>query len=248
MANKDKNIKPLKENADTRPPVPKKRKKGSKFVILFIVLAITISVGFFFRKQIGGYLGNTLKNIPIANKIFKEDTDPYSNITKEQLISQLEAKKAAEDNFNQKVLDLQEEKQGLVEKISTLKQYETQYADFLNQKLAWDEKIAKTDAKMFVEQFEKMYPDTVEKIYKDIKIDDILTKEQKEFCNTVAQMEQEQAAKALETLIPTDPELIKLVFEGMEQERKSLILSSMQSQNAALVIKLLSPNVDGNIE
>jgi len=246
MAKENSNIKEVNEDIAPLPLVPKKRKKGNKFFMLFIILAITVLLGFVFRKQIGNYLGNTLKNVPVANKIFKQNAEPISNVTKEQLIKDLEISKMEKDNLNQEVLDLQVQNQGLEEKMNALKKYESQYTDFLNQKQAWDEKIAKTNPKMFLEQFEKMYPDTMEKIYKDIKIDAIITTKQKEFCNTVGQMEEVQAAKALEELITTDPELIKLVFEGMEQERKSLILSSMQSQNAAIVIKLLSPSVDGN--
>ncbi|MDF2612688.1 MAG: hypothetical protein K0S71_474 [Clostridia bacterium] len=249
VANQIKKEKQENKEANNLPSLPKKQKKGKGILVFFGILIITGVIGFVFRKQLSSTLGNALKNVPIANKLFKqEDTDPYSNLTKEELISQLETAKNEQDALNQKVLDIEGQNLELEERINTLKQYEAQYTDFLNQKQAWDEKIAKTNPKLFLEQFEKIYPDTMEKIYKDIKIDDMLTKEQKEFCNTVGQMEQDQAAKALETLISTDPELIKLVFEGMEQERKSLILSSMQSQNAATVIKLLSPNVDGTNE
>ncbi|MDF2594865.1 MAG: hypothetical protein K0R69_1206 [Clostridia bacterium] len=244
----DKNKKPSKLDAVNSPLTPKRRKKGKGiFIVLGILTAVGIA-GFIFKDQISAFLGNALKDVPIVNEFFKQDADPYKNLTKQQVITELQNKTLAEENLNQTISELEEQNRALTEKISALEQYESNYAEFISQKQVWDENIAKTNPQMFLEQFEKMYPDTMEAIYRDLKIDDILTKKQKDFSNTVAQMEEEQAAKALETLIATDPELIKQIFEGMQQDRKSLILSNMQSQNAAVVIKLLSPEITQNDE
>ncbi len=220
----------------------KKKKKGKIFFVVLIMLIAIGIAGFLFRKPIGQYVAKNLRNVPVVGNLIKEDNEPYNNITKEQLIKQLEAKKSEQSYLEQTIQDLQQENQELQIKMSSLKEYETKYEDFLSQKEAWDEKIAKTNPNMFLEQFEKTYPETMERIYRDIKIDTQITKSQKQFATTIAQMEPEQAARALEILIPTDPELIKLIFGGMEQERKSLILSNMTSNSAATVIKLLSPD------
>lgn len=240
MANK--NEKPVKTETVDSPIKRKKHKKRNGLFIGLGILIVLVLMGIVFRNQISAYLGNVLKDVPIANEFFKQETDPYKLLTKQQLVTQLEQKTAEQEALSQTLTELQQEKSSLEEKITALKEYEAKYAEFISQKQAWDETIARTDPQMFLEQFEKMYPDTMEAIYRDLKIDDILTKEQKEFSNTVAQMEEEQAAKALEALITTDTELIKQIFEGMKQERKSLILSNMQSENAAVVIKLLSPD------
>ena len=59
----------------------------------------------------------------------------------------------------------------------------------------------------------------------------------------IGEMDEEQAALALEKIIATDPELIKIIFDGMERERQALILSSMTTQGAAQVIKIISPGI-----
>lgn len=238
----DKKEKPVKMETVDSPIKHKKRKKRTGFFIGLGVFIAIVAAGIVFRNLIGAYLGNVLKDVPIANEIFKQDTDPYKSLTKQQLVTQIQQKTLEQETQNQTVIDLQEQNDALQQKITALQEYEAKYAEFISQKQAWDANIAQTNPQMFIEQFEKMYPDTMEEIYRDLKIDDQLTKEQKEFSNTVAQMEEEQAAKALEALIATDPDLIKQIFEGMKQERKSLILSNMQSENAAVVIKLLSPD------
>ncbi|WP_069997454.1 hypothetical protein [Cellulosilyticum sp. I15G10I2] len=241
MANK--NSKSIELEAKPSPIEPKKNKKGKQLLVFVVILAVVGIVGFVFRKQLGQFLAANLKNVPIVGSVFKEESDPYLNITKEQLIQELEVKKTEQTNLDQRIKSLQEQNEILEQRITDLKEYEVKHEDFLNQKEAWDKEVAKTNPNMFLEQFEKMYPETMEKIYKDIKIDTQITKAQKQFATTIAQMEPEQAARALEILIPTDPELIKLIFASMEQERKSLILNNMLSSNAATVIKLLSPDV-----
>ena len=232
----DGNISPLE------PKKVKKPKKGRAFLILFIVLILIGVVGFIFRNTLGQFLAQNLSSVPVIGTFFQQEI-PYANVSKEEMIRDLERAQSEKENLEQALANVQEEKAGLEQRLSALDEYEARYEDFLNQKEAWDEKIARTDPNMFLEQFEKMYPETMAKIYQDIKIDTQVTKAQKQYASTIAQMEPEQAARALEILIPTDPELIKLIFEGMEQERKALILSNMISNNAATVIKLLSPDV-----
>lgn len=55
-------------------------------------------------------------------------------------------------------------------------------------------------------------------------------------------MDEIQAAEALELLISTDSELLQVIFEGMNTDRKALILSEMASGSAAQVIKLIAPD------
>lgn len=123
----------------------------------------------------------------------------------------------------------------------TLKQYETMYNEFLEQKEAWDEEIAKTNTDLFIDQFEKMYPDTATQIYTVLKGQKNLSNKQKQLSKTIEQMDEVQAAKALELLMTTDAELLQVIFEGMSTDRSALILSEMKSEVAAQVIKLIAP-------
>lgn len=248
MAKESKNIKAAELDSSNPPLKPPKRKKGKKLIIFLIILILFGGAGYLFRQPISSFLAKRLKSVPVVNQFLKETTDPFSSLSKEQLIKTLKTNEQEAKQLNETIANLQEQNKALEQKVTALKQYETKYTEFLAQKEAWDEKVAQPNSKMFLEQFEKMYPETMEKIYKELKTEAILTKEQKVFSNTVGQMDPSQAAKALETLISTDPELIKLVFEGMEHERKSLILSNMAPANAATTIKLLSPDIGASNE
>ena len=87
----------------------------------------------------------------------------------------------------------------------------------------------------------RSYPETANEIYRTLKGEAITTKEQKALANAVGEMDEDQAAKALEVLLTTDAELVQTIMRGMKDERKSLVLSSMTSAGAAQVIKLISP-------
>ncbi|PHV71743.1 hypothetical protein CS063_04080 [Sporanaerobium hydrogeniformans] len=227
-------------------PLSKKRKKhksrNSKIVFLILLLAL-VGIGYSFRKPINQFIAPKVADIPFLNKLFKEkiEQNPYVDLNKDTLIRELEQKKLEIETLNQQVSLKEQEITSLQAKIKNLQEYEVKYDDFLKQKEEWDAQIAQTDKNLFISQFEKMYPDIAQKLYQDIKIDIITTKEQKNFSSMVANMDEEQAAKALEELIKTDPELVKVVVKGMQSERRSLILSNMSAQNAALVIKLVSP-------
>ena len=221
----------------------KKRKKWKGKIIFWILLIGLIGVGYFFRKPINQFIASKVTQVPVLNKVFKveDKVDPYANSSKQQLIKELESKKMEIEERDRQIALKQEENDILMDKIKNLQEYEAKYEDFMKQKEEWDAQIAQSDKNLFISQFEKMYPDTAAKLYEDIKIETVLTKEQKTFSSMVANMDEEQAAKALEELITTDPELIKQIINGMQPERKSLILSNMTAKNAALVIKLVSP-------
>lgn len=233
------------DNTPLEPIKPRKKKKKKKkglWIFLGIVLVTGILL-FFSRKIVTKQLAKVTQGIPVLNKIFKQADNPYEGVSKEQLIEEItglkEEKKALEANIE----SIKQEKELLNQKITSLSQYEQNYMSFLEQKQKWDEEIALKDPKLFMEQYEAMYPDDAKQIYSELKTTEALTKTQKEFATSVGQMEEEAAARALEKLVPTDQELVKIIFEGMELERRALILSAMDSQIAAQVIKLLSPEI-----
>lgn len=221
-------------------PQKEKRKKSKIWPVLISGLVI-IGVGttIYLNRQ---YIGKLVVEVPVLNKIFKvEAENPYDNISKDQLIKERDKLQETIKSLENQLIEEEQAKVLLEEKIETLKQYETQYSDFLAQKEAWDTEIAKANPELFMEQFEKMNPELANNIYKDLIVTESMNKEQKKYANVVAEMEADQAAKALEKLIATDPELIKLLFKAMNEERQAAILSAMESQYAAQVIKLISP-------
>ena len=244
MAKKNNAVKNNEAEGITAEPRKKKSKKG--FFIVLLLLLIVIALGFLFRKPISSFANKHLGNVPIIGSLFKASKEGEANLSKDELQIQLAQMRAENENLKQNVTLLQTEKSELEAKVTSLKQYESKYQDFLKQKEEWDTSVAKTNESLFISQFEKVYPDVAERIYSELKKTNVMNAEQKAYAKTIGEMDADQAAKALELLISTDPELIKMIFGGMSQERESLILSSMTSEGAAKVIKLISPDINAD--
>ena len=219
---------------------PQKPKKGKRFITILVIIVIVGGLGFIFRKPINNFLGKTLGGVPIIGSLFKVEEEKLSY---NELESKLTATELEANTLKSKVESYEDEIKALEEKVKTLEQYEKNYSSFLTQKEAWDEKVANTNKDLFIEQFEQIYPDTAEKIYAELKGKSTMSKEQKAYANTIGQMDSQQAAKALEILLGTDPELIKMIFANMGQEQKAAILENMTSESAAQAMKLISPNI-----
>lgn len=226
----------VEDTSITSPNVLKKRKKKKwLFVIIFFIL-ILVALGYFFRKP----LLNGAKNIPIVGKWIPKVSyvEPLSaealSLKMQEQVEEIEKLKAEKVNWEKDYMSLSTENE-------RLKQYESMYTEFLEQKEAWDEELAKENPDLFIEQFEKIYPDTAERIYTLLKGQKNLSNEQKTLSKTIEGMDEVQAAKALELLIATDSELLKMIFEGMSTDRRALVLNEMSSELAAQVIKLIAP-------
>lgn len=219
------------------PPLEPRKRKKKKWLVILILLLIIGGALVFFRAPIM----KALKNVPviggfIPDEVVEEKLSPeelqLKVSTQEKEIAKLEAEMKA----------LEERNMALSEQNESLKQYESMYQDFIAQKEAWDEEVAKTNTELFIQQFESIYPDTAERIYQTLKGEKVLSDQQKELSKTIAGMDEDQAAKALELLISTDSELIQTIFAGMSADQQSIILSAMTSESAAQVIKLISPD------
>lgn len=226
----------IEEEDVTTPLVPKKRKK-KKWPILMIVLLIIGGVLFFFKEPIL----NGLSKVPVIGRFIPVEEEK-ENLSAEELKVKVDTQTHEIERLKAQVESLENDKVALEEKNKDLSQYESMYTDFMNQKATWDETVAKSNPELFIEQFETFYPEVAERIYQGLKGEQILSDEQKKLSATIGQMDEDQAAAALELLIPTDPELIQAIFAGMGTDRRALILSAMTEQGAAQVIKLISPD------
>lgn len=238
---KDSPSSPNKKEIKDIPSIKTKKKKKT-WLWVVIILIIIGGLGMFFKKPIYKVLDKATKNIPSINKIFSKPVGPYDGLTKEDVLELLAKTQTEKETLETQLSEGQKTIEALNSKIDSLKQYEERYAAFEQQKNEWDEKIAKTNPQLFIEQYEKMNPESAEKLYVDISKQKNLDKAQKDLASTVGQMEEEPAARALEQIIKTDSELVKMIFEAMELERRSAILGVMDSKVAAEVIKILSPD------
>lgn len=225
-----------KEMSLTPPLTPRKRKKKKWPFVMFFVL-IVAGLIYFFREPIA----YKLSNVPIIGK-FIPDSSKEESLSIEELNVKVKSQEQEIERLKAENETLEASYTALSSKNESLKQYEAMYLEFMAQKEAWDEDIAKTNTELFIDQFESIYPDTAERIYKTLKGEKILSDKQKALSKTIGEMDEVQAAKALELLISTDSELIQVIFEGMNADEKALILSEMSSTSAAQVIKLISPD------
>ena len=226
------------EEATIAPPlVPKKRKKKKWPVIIIILLILGGSIYFFRQPILSG-----LSKLPVIGNFIPVQENGEENLSMDELKIKVASQEQELEKLNKEIETLKSTNEALNDKNKSLTEYETKYTDFMAQKAAWDESVARTNPDLFIEQFETVYPEVAERIYKTLKGEKVVSDKQKQLATTIGQMDEAQAAGALEVLISTDSELVRSIFEGMATDQRATILSAMSEQSAAQVIKLISPD------
>ena len=226
------------EEATIAPPlVPKKRKKKKWPVTIIILLILGGSIYFFRQPILSG-----LSKLPVIGNFIPVQENGEENLSMDELKIKVASQEQELEKLNKEIETLKSTNEALNDKNKSLTEYETKYTDFMAQKAAWDESVARTNPDLFIEQFETVYPEVAERIYKTLKGEKVVSDKQKQLATTIGQMDEAQAAGALEVLISTDSELVQSIFEGMATDQRATILSAMSEQSAAQVIKLISPD------
>ena len=213
-----------------------KKKKGRVAILLIIALVI-VATGIIFKKP----LLDMISSIPVVGELVPKIDDEEQEISKEELLKDNKKKEADITRLQGEIDKLKDSNEDLRGKNEILAKYEKEQENFLKQKNDWDKNIANQNEKLFIDQFELMYPATAEEIYIVLKGNEILSKEKQQVSNAIGEMDPDQAAKAIEVLLATDVDLVKNIMLEMKREQKSEILESMTSEGAATVIKLIYP-------
>lgn len=226
----------------------KGKKKKSKFkkFLFFVIFWGGIGTGIYLNWDIVNPLvAPYVQNVPFLNTIFviptNEGEDPYMLIPQEELVEQLKSAEAQVLTKEEEIKALNQVEMDLRNRITGLQEYESNYETFLEEKLMWSAEIAMENPSLFIEQYENMYPEDAARIYEGLKGESIMSKDQKEHAEIVAEMEESQAAAMLELLLQADINLVKVIMENMDVEKQSAILSAMTTENAAQIVRLISP-------
>lgn len=210
-------------------------KKKKKWPILLSSIILLAGLIYLFREPII----EKASSLPVIGNLSAKKEEQQSIETLKKDLTRQEQELG---QLKQELAALQETNESLRLKNDGLKQYEAMYTDFMKQKEEWDEEIAKTSPDLFIEQFEQVYPDTAERIYRILKGEEILNDEQRRLASTIAAMEADAAAAAVEQLLKTDAHLVNMIFESMSKDAAAAVLNEISAPSAAQIIKLISPD------
>ncbi|ONI37740.1 hypothetical protein AN639_08990 [Candidatus Epulonipiscium fishelsonii] len=235
-----------KEKKEKKGKKEKKKKSKFKKFLFFVIFWGGVGTGIYLNWDIiNPIVAPRVENIPYLNKIFvipvDETVDPYTLIPHEKLVEQLKAAEAQILTKEEEITALNQVEMDLRNRITGLQEYESNYEAFLEEKLMWSAEIAMENPSLFIEQYESMYPEDASRIYEALKGEAVLSKEQQEHAEIVAEMEEGQAAAMLELLLQADINLVKVIMENMDLDKQSAILSAMTTENAAQIVRLISP-------
>lgn len=195
----------------------------SSLIIITLVAILGFNAGGIRDK----YLRSTLEKIPIVKNLLP----PLKEEIEEDKISPEE----------EKINSLTTEIENLNKEIKRLKEFEANQLKFKAQKEEFDRMIALNDPKAYSSFYEGIEPENAEKLYKEATQKVELDKEFKNYISTFENMKKDAASKILEELLTTDTDLVITILKNLSGTKRSEILSTMDSKNAAVISKLLSP-------
>lgn len=230
---------------------------GSKIVtILIVLLIILIWLGAFIfavKLDVGGFgseiLAPVLKDVPVVNKILPDTNveDPYGEGEEseydfssmdeaieriKELEMQLDSQSSSSGVDSNYIKELESE-------INRLKKFEEQQEEFAKRKEEFDEEVVYADAAPDITEYQKYYeqmdPDNAAEIYRQVVEQVEYDKKVTEEADRYAGMEPAAAADVMDVMAAADLDLV------------CAILSSMDSEESALIMQELDPNVAAKI-
>lgn len=219
------------EDNDEQKP---KKKKGClimTIISVFIISVLVAILGFNAGGIRDKYLRGTLEKIPIVKNLLPP---LEQNENGEGLTENISEEQKTIDSLTQEIQNLNAE-------ITRLKAFEENQLKFKAEKEEFDRMIALSDSKAYSAFYESIAPENAEKLYKEAIGQANIDKNFKDYISTFENMKKDAASKILEELILTDMDLVITILQNLSSTKRSEILSTMDSKNAAAVTKLLSP-------
>lgn len=214
-----------------------------KWLIIILLLAgLVAAVKLDFLGLSSKYLVKSLEKIPGLSWFLPTQTkkDSMDNLNKDVILKKYYEKEKELMDLKKNSEQITQQLQLSQEKIQKLENYEKQFDELEKREEALDEAVAKNDSKAFVQFYEEMDPDTAKKIYIELKQEQVQDEKIKQLSSVYSNMEPNQAAEILSSMIKKDLNLVLAILRGMKSENVSAILADMESQDAALITKEIS--------
>ncbi len=220
---------------------------GSKLLTLIIVLLIVIIwlaiIALLIKFDVGGLGSNetvqkVFKDIPVLNMILP-DSDPtedenmqkynYKNLEEaiaaiKKLEQDVDKLKEENDAYSKRIQELQTENE-------TLSHYEAEYLDFLKQKEQFDREIALGEHALsrneYIKWYEKMYPENAEKIYAELKGEEMVDEAYTSVASYLAKTSSKADAQILMEYT-SDIDFVCNVLKCLKTAKVAEILEAMQ--------------------
>lgn len=223
-----------------------KDKKGStlKGFLLGTTITAVACGGLFCYSNVGyDFIAENVKEIPVLSSLFELTDDKKEKMEIDVLRDKLSNSELLLSSLTVERDELRKNKETLQAEVEKLRTYEEQYSEFESLKEAWSSNIATDNLDTFKQVFQEINPDTASSLYSDIMSNDKKDVDLKEYSSVIGEMDTSKSAKAIEKLVVTDSELVKDMFDSMNKEMQAAILSEMETKAAAVVMKLISPDI-----
>lgn len=251
--------KPVAPPPEPKPePVPKiknVKQKGKRkgwivpVVLLLLIIGTGVAVvGFNVFGIRDKYLTGILRNIPIVSNLLpaenSSEEDPYDGKTPEELKNEIERLKLEiaekDENYN----TLLDKNNRNIRELDNLKDIESQYEQFSSDKAEFDELIGLKDPQAYAKFYESIDPVNAERIYAEAVKQNAANAEIKKYVATFTEMDATAAARILDSMTATGPDLVVNIFINMPTANRAEILAEMSVENATVIARRMSSVFD----
>jgi len=229
-------------------PSEERKKKSPLFIAIIIFIILFLVIAAVIRFNVGNlsekYLRNFLENVPIISNLLpasKKDGNKYVNLTKEELIKEINNLESQLERKEEQLASYQNAIERLEAEVKRLREIEEQQLQFKLDKDEFSKQVAQDNPEAFMKFFESIYPDTAAQIYEELLGEEVNTQEIKKYAEPFQTMDPASAAEVVEEMMVTDMDLVVLIFNNIDSEQQAAIIEEMNPERAARLVKSLAP-------
>ena len=222
-----------------------KRRWVASFLILFFILAALVSViAFNLFNLRDRYIYPFLAKLPVIGSFIPNTAgmpEDFSAMTPDEMIARI----------NDLELQLSQAKDDIVTandtidnnriEINRLKAFEAQQLEFKKEKADFDQRVAMGDPNAYADYYQHISPDNAETLYPQAAAEASRSIEIKKYLSDIKAMDETSAANVLQRLIGSDMNLVVSILQNTDSRIVGGILSEMDPQSAASIIKMMAP-------